>query len=79
MVLIGRVFFILGKRIGFLVYILYFVIFSYFCWLKEVKNGENYLVWKFLGVEFFVCDESFLIFVKVFFILINIFMDKVVF
>lgn len=72
----GRASSILGKRTGLPAYTLHSVIFSYFRWLKEVKNGENHSAWKFSGVELLVCDESSLISVKAFSTLINILMKK---
>ena len=72
----GRAASILGKRTGLLAYTLHSVIFSYFHWLKEVKNGENHPAWNFSGVKLLVCDESSLISVKAFATLINILMKK---
>lgn len=72
----GRAASILGKRTGLQAYTLHSVIFSYFRWLKEVKNGENHSTWKFSGVKLLVCDESSLISVKPFSTLINILMKK---
>ena len=68
----GRAASILGKRTGIQAYTLHSVIFSYFHWLKEVKNGEDHSAWRFSGVKLLVCDESSLISVKVFSTLINI-------
>lgn len=72
----GRAASILGKRTGVSSYTLHSVIFSYLCWLKEVKNNESHSAWKFSDVKILVCDESSLISVKAFSTLINILMKK---
>ena len=72
----GRAASILGKRTGIQAYTLHSVIFSYFRWLKEVKNGEDHSAWRFSGVKLLVCDESSLISVKAFSTLIKILMRK---
>ena len=70
----GRAASILGKRTGLDSYTLHSVIFSYFRWLKESKNGERHSEWKFSQVKLLVCDESSLVSVKTFSTLINILM-----
>ena len=72
----GRAASVLGKRTGLQSYTLHSVIFSYFRWLKEVKNGQNHSAWKFSEVKVLVCDESSLISVKTFSTLMNILMKK---
>lgn len=72
----GRAASILGKRTGLQSYTLHSVIFSYFRWLKEVKNGQNHSAWKFSEVKVLVCDESSLISVKTFSTLLSILMKK---
>ena len=72
----GRAASILGKRTGLPAYTLHSVIFSFFGWVKELKNDENHSAWRFSGVKLLVCDESSLISVKAFSTLINILMRK---
>ena len=72
----GRAASILGKRTGLPSYTLHSVIFSYFRWLKEEKNGEKHSAWKFSDVKLLVCDECSLISVKPFSTLINILMEE---
>ncbi|XP_022795190.1 DNA helicase B-like [Stylophora pistillata] len=72
----GRAASILGKRTGIEAYTLHSVIFSYFHWLKEVKEKQNESTWKFSDVNLLVCDECSLISVKSFSTLLNILLKK---
>lgn len=72
----GRAASILGKRTGIEAYTLHSVIFSYFHWLKEVKEKQNESTWKFSDINLLVCDECSLISVKSFSTLLNILLKK---